>query len=68
MKFYLVVYGSIGLANTVFTGFRAVLFAYGAICAATTIHNRLLDRVLKVQQCHNHCTTLKVKDGATSTG
>ncbi|XP_058497007.1 ATP-binding cassette sub-family C member 10 isoform X2 [Solea solea] len=47
VKFYLIVYGSIGMANTVFTGFRAILFAYGAICAARTIHNRLLDRVLK---------------------
>ncbi|XP_020495276.1 ATP-binding cassette sub-family C member 10 [Labrus bergylta] len=47
VKFYLVVYGSIAGANTVFTALRAFLFAYGAICAAKTIHNRLLDRVLK---------------------
>uniref|UniRef100_A0A4W6DUG8 ATP-binding cassette sub-family C member 10 n=1 Tax=Lates calcarifer TaxID=8187 RepID=A0A4W6DUG8_LATCA len=47
VKFYLMVYGSIAAANTVFTALRAFLFAYGAICAATAIHNRLLDRVLK---------------------
>ncbi|XP_074543333.1 ATP-binding cassette sub-family C member 10 [Halichoeres trimaculatus] len=47
VKFYLMVYGSIAAANTVFTALRAFLFAYGAICAAQTIHNRLLDRVLK---------------------
>ncbi|XP_041640876.1 ATP-binding cassette sub-family C member 10 [Cheilinus undulatus] len=47
VKFYLTVYGSIGVANTVFTALRAFLFAYGGICAAKTIHNRLLDRVLK---------------------
>lgn len=49
VRFYLTVYGSIALANTVFTALRAFLFAYGAICAATAIHNRLLDRVLKVR-------------------
>ncbi|KAM7419823.1 hypothetical protein PAMA_016768 [Pampus argenteus] len=47
VSFYLTVYGSIAVANTVFTALRAFLFAYGAICAATAIHNRLLDRVLK---------------------
>ncbi|TKS68688.1 Multidrug resistance-associated protein 7 ATP-binding cassette sub-family C member 10 [Collichthys lucidus] len=47
VKFYLTVYSSIAVANTVFTALRAFLFAYGAICAATAIHNRLLDRVLK---------------------
>ncbi|KAK7930093.1 hypothetical protein WMY93_006488 [Mugilogobius chulae] len=47
VKFYLMVYGGIAVANTVFTALRAFLFAYGTICAATTIHNRLLDRVLK---------------------
>lgn len=46
--FYLTVYSSIAAANTVFTAIRAFLFAYGTICAAKTIHNRLLDRVLQV--------------------
>ncbi|XP_072239695.1 ATP-binding cassette sub-family C member 10 [Leuresthes tenuis] len=47
VKFYLTVYGSIAIVNTVFTALRAFLFAYGVICAASTIHNRLLDRVVK---------------------
>uniref|UniRef100_A0A674PL73 ATP-binding cassette, sub-family C (CFTR/MRP), member 10 n=1 Tax=Takifugu rubripes TaxID=31033 RepID=A0A674PL73_TAKRU len=45
--FYLTVYSSIAAANTVFTAIRAFLFAYGTICAAKIIHNRLLDRVLQ---------------------
>ncbi|KAJ8365003.1 hypothetical protein SKAU_G00138340 [Synaphobranchus kaupii] len=47
IKFYLTVYGSIAAANSLLTAARAFLFAHGAICAATVIHNRLLDRVLK---------------------
>ncbi|KAM9315294.1 ATP-binding cassette sub-family C member 10 isoform 2-T2 [Pholidichthys leucotaenia] len=47
VKFYLTVYGSIAVANTVFTALRAFLFAYGVISAAAVIHNRLLDQVLK---------------------
>lgn len=46
--FYLTVYTSIAVANTVFTAIRAFLFAYGTVCAAKTIHNRLLERVLQV--------------------
>uniref|UniRef100_A0A9J7Z181 ATP-binding cassette sub-family C member 10 n=1 Tax=Cyprinus carpio carpio TaxID=630221 RepID=A0A9J7Z181_CYPCA len=42
LKFYMTVYGSLAAANTVFTAARAFLFAYGAICAATVIHKRLL--------------------------
>ncbi|XP_033985639.1 multidrug resistance-associated protein 7 isoform X2 [Trematomus bernacchii] len=47
VRFYLTVYSSIAAGNTVFTALRAFLFAYGAICAATVIHSRLLDSVLK---------------------
>ncbi|XP_029594394.1 multidrug resistance-associated protein 7 [Salmo trutta] len=47
VKFYLTVYGSIAGANTVFTAFRAFLFAFGGIRAASVVHNRLLDTVLK---------------------
>ncbi|XP_077460374.1 ATP-binding cassette sub-family C member 10 isoform X2 [Stigmatopora argus] len=47
VRFYLAVYGALAGANTVFTALRAFLFAYGAICAATVIHDRLLDRVIK---------------------
>lgn len=48
LKFYMTVYGSLTAANTLFTAARAFLFAYGGICAATVIHDRLLDRILKV--------------------
>ncbi|NXU52281.1 MRP7 protein, partial [Turnix velox] len=47
VNFYLIVYGSFAGANSLFTILRAFLFAYGTICAATVIHNRLLQRVLK---------------------
>uniref|UniRef100_A0A096MFK9 ATP-binding cassette sub-family C member 10 n=1 Tax=Poecilia formosa TaxID=48698 RepID=A0A096MFK9_POEFO len=47
VSFYLTIYGSIAASNTVFTALRAFLFAYGVICAAHAIHNRLLDRVLQ---------------------
>ncbi|NWQ62281.1 MRP7 protein, partial [Neopipo cinnamomea] len=47
VNFYLIVYGSIAGANSVFTIFRAFLFAYGTLRAAAVIHNRLLQRVLK---------------------
>lgn len=50
VKFYLTVYGSIAVANTVFTALRAFLFAYGVMCAASAIHNRLLNQVFKVCQ------------------
>lgn len=48
LKFYMTVYGSLAVANTVFTAARAFLFAYGTIHAATVIHRKLLDSVLKV--------------------
>ncbi|XP_074899136.1 ATP-binding cassette sub-family C member 10 isoform X2 [Buteo buteo] len=47
VNFYLIVYGSIAGANSLFTVLRAFLFAYGTIHAATVIHNRLLQRALK---------------------
>ncbi|NXJ75494.1 MRP7 protein, partial [Trogon melanurus] len=47
VNFYLIVYGSIAGANSFFTILRAFLFAYGTVRAATVIHNRLLQRVLK---------------------
>lgn len=48
VNFYLTVYGCIAGANSVFTILRAFLFACGTIHAATVIHNRLLRRVMKV--------------------
>ncbi|NXW78217.1 MRP7 protein, partial [Hirundo rustica] len=47
VNFYLIVYGSIAGANSLFTIIRAFLFACGALRAASVIHDRLLQRVLK---------------------
>ncbi|NXC97169.1 MRP7 protein, partial [Certhia familiaris] len=47
VNFYLIVYGSIAGANSLFTIIRAFLFAYGTLRAAAVIHDRLLQRVLK---------------------
>ncbi|XP_061847183.1 ATP-binding cassette sub-family C member 10 isoform X2 [Colius striatus] len=47
VNFYLIVYGSIAGANSLFTILRAFLFAYGTFHAATVIHDRLLQRALK---------------------
>uniref|UniRef100_A0A8B9P5N0 ATP-binding cassette, sub-family C (CFTR/MRP), member 10 n=1 Tax=Apteryx owenii TaxID=8824 RepID=A0A8B9P5N0_APTOW len=47
VTFYLTVYGSIAGANSLFTILRAFLFAYGTIRAATVIHSRLLQQVMK---------------------
>ena len=58
VKFYLTVYGSLAVANSCFTFVRAFLFAYGGICAATVVHNSLLQRLLKVCACpHTHTHT-----------
>ncbi|XP_028396229.1 LOW QUALITY PROTEIN: multidrug resistance-associated protein 7-like [Dendronephthya gigantea] len=46
LTFYLVVYGGIAFANTVFTFFRAFLFAYGGVKAAQVIHEKLLKSIL----------------------
>ncbi|NXO03084.1 MRP7 protein, partial [Rhinopomastus cyanomelas] len=47
VTFYLIVYGSIAGANSLFTILRAILFAYGTFHASTVIHSRLLQRALK---------------------
>ncbi|NWI13381.1 MRP7 protein, partial [Crypturellus soui] len=47
VTFYLTVYGSIAGANSLFTVLRAFLFAFGTIRAATIVHSRLLQRVMK---------------------
>ena len=47
VKYYLIVYGIIAVANTMFSLMRAFLFAYGGICAARTIHNKILKSVIR---------------------
>lgn len=46
--FYLGLYTTIALTNSLITFVRAFLFAYAGIKAAKYIHNRLLNRVLFV--------------------
>ncbi|XP_067031621.1 ATP-binding cassette sub-family C member 10-like isoform X2 [Acropora muricata] len=46
VTFYLVVYGGLAVANTIFTLLRAFLFAYGGLCAAKVLHSRLLKSIL----------------------
>ncbi|KAH3746373.1 hypothetical protein DPMN_180780 [Dreissena polymorpha] len=52
VMFYLTIYGCLAGANSVFTLLRAFLFAYGGVCAARTIHTRLLSNILKVMSRH----------------
>ncbi|KAM6185957.1 ATP-binding cassette sub-family C member 10 [Rhynchocyon petersi] len=47
IRFYLTVYAAIAGVNSLCTLLRAVLFAAGTLRAATTLHRRLLHRVLK---------------------
>ena len=54
IAFYLTIYGCLAGANSIFTLFRAFLFAYGGICAAQTIHRKLLSNILKVSFCYKH--------------
>lgn len=47
---YLLVYALFAGANSIFTLFRAFLFAYGGIMAATKIHKVLLRNIIKVRE------------------
>ena len=47
VKYYLIVYGIIAVSNTMFSLMRAFLFAYGGICAARTIHDKILKSVMR---------------------
>ncbi|GFQ88375.1 multidrug resistance-associated protein 7 [Trichonephila clavata] len=47
LTFYLSIYGALAAVNSIFTLFRAFLFAYAGIKAAVTLHNRLLKNIMK---------------------
>ncbi|KAM4693780.1 ATP-binding cassette sub-family C member 10 isoform 1-T2 [Discoglossus pictus] len=47
LMFYMSVYGGIAAANSIFSALRAILFALGAVRAATVVHQRLLRSVLR---------------------
>lgn len=48
VSYYLTVYAVFAVVNSVFTLFRAFLFAYGGIHAATIVHTQLLNTIIKV--------------------
>ncbi|GLH14517.1 Multidrug resistance protein homolog 65 [Gryllus bimaculatus] len=48
VKYYLTVYGILACCNSVFTLFRAFLFAFGGVHAATKIHKSLLSVIIKM--------------------
>lgn len=48
-KFYLTIYGYIAGINTMFTLLRAFLFAYGGIRAAVTLHQNLLNIIIRAK-------------------
>lgn len=47
LKFYLIIYGSLVVINSIFTLLRAFLYAYSGICAAVIVHRKLLNSILK---------------------
>ncbi|GFU20326.1 multidrug resistance-associated protein 7 [Nephila pilipes] len=47
LMFYLSIYGSLAVVNSILTLFRAFLFAYAGIKAAVTLHDRLLKNIMK---------------------
>lgn len=50
ITYYMVIYGVFVAMNSLFTLFRAFLFAYGGIQAATKIHKNLLRVIVKVRK------------------
>ncbi|XP_054264450.1 ATP-binding cassette sub-family C member 10 isoform X2 [Macrosteles quadrilineatus] len=48
-RYYLTVYVLIAVCNSVFTLFRAFLFAYGGIHAASAVHKVLLNKVIRAK-------------------
>jgi ATP-binding cassette subfamily C (CFTR/MRP) protein 10 len=60
ISYYLTVYALLAALNSVFTLFRAFLFAYGGIYAATYVHKQLLNTVIKVSTIFE-CKPVKLK-------
>lgn len=48
-RYYLTVYGSLGVANSIFTLIRAFLFAYGGVCAAKKVQVLLLNTIMNAK-------------------
>jgi len=49
VRYYLTVYGSIAVANSLFSFMRAFLFAFGGVVAARAIHQKLLKSVVRAK-------------------
>lgn len=49
VTYYLGIYGSIAVVNSIFSFFRAFLFAYGGVQAARGIHEKLLSVIIKAK-------------------
>lgn len=49
LRYYLIIYCVFAALNSTFTLFRAFLFAYGGLAAATKLHKLLLKSVVKVR-------------------
>ena len=47
VRYYLTVYGSIAVANSLFSFMRAFLFAFGGVVAARAVHQKLLKSVVR---------------------
>lgn len=47
VKYYLSVYIAFAALNSLFTFFRAFLFAYGGVCAASKVHKLLLKSIIR---------------------
>lgn len=52
IQYYMLIYVLLTLANTIFTLFRAFLFAFGGLTAASRIHRALLKVIMTVSSFH----------------
>lgn len=59
VKYYLATYGIFVGLNSLFTLFRAFLFAYGGITAASRIHKMLLKSIIKVSRRNVKCVGIE---------
>ncbi|XP_054723958.1 ATP-binding cassette sub-family C member 10-like [Uloborus diversus] len=58
LRFYLGVYGGLAASNSVFTLFRAFLFAVAGLGAAVSLHDKLLKTILNATTCFFDTTPL----------
>jgi len=56
--YFLGIYGALAVSNTVFTFFRAFLFAYGGLKASKSLHNHLIEAILRAKMIFFDTTPL----------